>query len=971
MPNILFNPLSGQFDYVGQKGDTGATGQGVIPGGTTGQALTKNSNTDYDMKWSSAGAGDVTGPASAVDSNFTAFDSTTGKLIKDSGYNASSFVTGTPWTSLGYITRSGISAGTGISYDNTTGIITNSNPTAYTLPTAAATTLGGIKVGSRLSISSGVLSADVQTTDISGKADINQTMYIGTTGVAINRTTAALSLAGVSIDGNAGTVTNGIYTTSQVTTLGAVTGTDKGKYLFNDASTGVLSWQTVTSSGGDVIGPATNTDTYIPQWNGANSKTLKDGLAVPAGGLAGLTALGGKEDTSNKATTFGTINDTLYPSVKAVNDAITSAVTGTVTTISVISANGVSGTVANATTTPAITLALGAITPSSVNLVTISGSSTPTLAVTGTSSISGSNTGDQTLSGLGGANTALSNLSSVAINTSLISDTDVTDDLGSTTKKWNNIYAANLGATGTRLTKVWTAALESTALPTINGGTLATALSLSGTNTGDSASIPIGYLDTDGTLAGNSDVKVSSQKAVKTYVDQLALGLVPKPSAHAATTTTLPTNTYSNGASGVGATLTAITVGVLTVDGIALALNDYVLVKNETLGYTNGLYVVTTAGTVGVAYVLTRDITMNQSTEFSNSLIVVETGTVNGSTLWLCTNNGSITVGTTPVTFQNIPTPGAPIAGSGISVSGTTVSIDTGVTANLTGTQTLTNKTLTSPKINEAVALTSTATELNILDGATLTTTELNYVDGVTSAIQTQLGAKAASGVNADITSLTNLTTDLPISEGGTGASTAAAARTNLAVGQAVGWAVETVASSAPGSPTTGDIWLDTSTSIAAPGTSGNIMQSDGTNWGSVALTNAILPTAKLGYVASATTFSTTSVTAVQITGMTLTVTIPAGGRSIKITGYLPDASANQTASNVLTIWDGTVGSGTLLQSCEYTNASNAYRGVMTALIVVTPSAGSKTYNLGFQNNGGTSQTITNSGSMFILVELI
>jgi microcystin-dependent protein len=38
---------------------------------------------------------------------------------------------------------------------------------------------------------------------------------------------------------------------------------------------------------------------------------------------------------------------------------------------------------------------------------------------------------------------------------------------------------------------------------------------------------------------------------------------------------------------------------------------------------------------------------------------------------------------------------------------------------------------------------TATAAEINILDGATLTTTELNYVDGVTSAIQTQLNAKA------------------------------------------------------------------------------------------------------------------------------------------------------------------------------------------------------------------------------------
>ena len=54
-------------------------------------------------------------------------------------------------------------------------------------------------------------------------------------------------------------------------------------------------WGSV-SGGGDVLGPASNTDNYIPQWNGADSKTLKDGLAVPAGGLAGLTALGDKVD---------------------------------------------------------------------------------------------------------------------------------------------------------------------------------------------------------------------------------------------------------------------------------------------------------------------------------------------------------------------------------------------------------------------------------------------------------------------------------------------------------------------------------------------------------------------------------------------------------------------------------------------------------------------------------------------------
>jgi hypothetical protein len=84
-----------------------------------------------------------------------------------------------------------------------------------------------------------------------------------------------------------------------------------------------------------------------------------------------------------------------------------------------------------------------------------------------------------------------------------------------------------------------------------------------------------------------------------------------------------------------------------------------------------------------------------------------------------------------------------------------------------TNTKTLTNKTLTSPKINENVAVTATATELNYVDGVTssiqtqldgkqavvsgVSSTEIGYLDGVTSAIQTQLDAKQAvvSGVSS------------------------------------------------------------------------------------------------------------------------------------------------------------------------------------------------------------------------------
>ena len=81
-------------------------------------------------------------------------------------------------------------------------------------------------------------------------------------------------------------------------------------------------------------------------------------------------------------------------------------------------------------------------------------------------------------------------------------------------------------------------------------------------------------------------------------------------------------------------------------------------------------------------------------------------------------------------------------------------------------TSTLTNKTLTSPKINEDVAVTSTATELNLLDGVTATTSELNILDGVTAT---------ATEINL-LDGVTATTTELNLIDGGSSIGTDAIA---------------------------------------------------------------------------------------------------------------------------------------------------------------------------------------------------
>ena len=95
-------------------------------------------------------------------------------------------------------------------------------------------------------------------------------------------------------------------------------------------------------------------------------------------------------------------------------------------------------------------------------------------------------------------------------------------------------------------------------------------------------------------------------------------------------------------------------------------------------------------------------------------------------------------------------------------------------------TATLTNKTLTSPKINEDVAVTSTATELNVLDGITAVVGELNALDLGSTAVGTAIASKAVIlDANKDYTGIRNLTVAGNFTVNGT---TTTVATTNMVV---------------------------------------------------------------------------------------------------------------------------------------------------------------------------------------------
>jgi hypothetical protein len=166
----------------------------------------------------------------------------------------------------------------------------------------------------------------------------------------------------------------------------------------------------------------------------------------------------------------------------------------------------------------------------------------------------------------------------------------------------------------------------------------------------------------------------SSDAATKNYVDAVKTGLDVKDSVIVTTTGNL-TATYSNGTSGVGATLTnSGTQAALTIDSRVLTVGDRVLVKDQTTGLQNGFYRVTTVGTVSTNWVLTRTVDADEASEITpGAFTFVEEGTVGGNNGYVCTNVGAITVGTTAITFVQFSGAGSVIAGDGLTKTGNTL----------------------------------------------------------------------------------------------------------------------------------------------------------------------------------------------------------------------------------------------------------------------------------------------------------
>jgi hypothetical protein len=216
---------------------------------------------------------------------------------------------------------------------------------------------------------------------------------------------------------------------------------------------------------------------------------------------------------------------------------------------------------------------------------------------------------------------------------------------------------------------------------------------------------------TGGSVTGMGSPSAGSDVATKTYVDNLVAGLKTRIITRVATTTNVD--------------LTADLQNGDTIDGITLVTGNKVLVKNQSDASKNGIYDVVASGTA------TRNTDYDTIAELAGQIVVVQEGTTNGDTIYLCTTDTDATLGSSNITFTIIePANTGTVTSVAVADSGSSEFTITGSPVTSSGTISLAVNSINATKIGSG----------------TIDNTEFGYLNGATSNIQTQIDAKAGAG---------------------------------------------------------------------------------------------------------------------------------------------------------------------------------------------------------------------------------
>jgi len=244
---------------------------------------------------------------------------------------------------------------------------------------------------------------------------------------------------------------------------------------------------------------------------------------------------------------------------------------------------------------------------------------------------------------------------------------------------------------------------------------------------------------------GSGTVNVSSKKitnlatptdasdaATKGYVDSTAQGLDVKNSVRLTTTGDR-----------------ALT-GLTAVDGVTPSDGDRILVRYQTTGSENGIYVARSGA-------WERSVDADTTGKITGGTFTfVEEGTLYADTGWVVTTNGTITIGTTAITWTQFSGAGAYTAGSGLTLNGGQFSVNTdGVTTEISGGNVIVKASavFTTPNIGAA-----TGTSLNLSTGTiTANGALLTNINGANVSL-VDTAKQVTEGTQSNITAVGTLT---------------------------------------------------------------------------------------------------------------------------------------------------------------------------------------------------------------------
>ena len=783
-----------------------------------------------------------------------------------------------------------------------------------------STSVSGILKGDGTAIS-----AAISGTDYAPATSGTSILYGNGSGGFSNVTIGSgVSFAGgtLSATGSGGTVTS--ITAGTGLTGGTIT--SSGTIAIDSTVATLTGVQTLTNK---TISGASNTLSNIGNSSLTNSSVTINGSSVSLGGSVTVTA------TASNPLTIGTgLSGTSYNGSSAVTIAIDSTV-ATLTgaqTLTNKTISGASNTLTN--------IGNSSLTNSSVtfNGTSVSLGGSGTITANTTNSLTFNNAGTGAASGTafnGGTAYTISyntvGASPLAGSSSLVTVGTVTSGTWNATPIGNS-YLANSSLTiGT------------------------TSISLGGT------SLTLGGL-TSVTLTQNPTSAL--QAATKQYVDAAVSNVNYHPACQYATTVDLGSVTYSNGSSGIGATITnAGTQAALVIDGHTFTATDVtngvrVLVKNESNGAYNGIYTVTNQGSVSTNWQLTRATDYDQVGTGTGEIAPGDTtfiinGTVNASTQWVQTTDFPITIGTTAIDFVQIGGPGAYTAGTGLTLTGTQFSItNTAVTAAAYGSA----SSVPTFTVNAQGQLTAASNTSIAINGNQITsgTVGSSYISGSYTGI-TGVGTLTAGTWNAST---------VGVGYGGTGLTTytagdllyASGAATISKLGIGTNGYVLTSSGTAPQWSAQSSLSVGTATNLAGGSTGGIAYQTGAgaTSFLSLGTTNYVLTAGASApqYVAQSTLSVGSATNATNISG--------------GATGSIPYNTASSTTSFLSLGTNGYVLTAGV-SAPQYVAQSTLSVGSATTATTATNVAGGAAGSLVYQTGSGATSTLALGTSGYFL----